>query len=445
MHNLHHTYATTSAQIRVAIDSHQEWIEHHLEVPLNQALILDSEGEVYKDAIARVLGYADPEARIETCTSRLMQEVTSAEVPEDHVPIIELRKERASNAQSSLATASETTFAYSIEWTDGPVVLRTRSLSFPIVTVAICLRAGPDSRSESRKRLLVIPKSGLQEYVSFIKFLMRPEPEAKLRVWNGESRTIAPCLLDDLVLDPEITRLVARDFEFFWGHEEHFRRLRLPFRRGYLFHGPPGNGKSSMARYLQTSRCLPAYTIRFLDNTTDDADLDQMFQYAGENAPAIILLEDIDRIFPKGGTSKTHVSLQQLLNCLDGIGSAEGIVTIATANDPTALDPAILKRPGRFDRVVLFANPKPELRHRYFTKMMPGLDSRELAAAVLEADGFSFAQLRECFIMAMQTALMDARDVNGEDLIDAIATVRNAVLFGSLRTSSPGFGMPTKK
>jgi hypothetical protein len=77
--------------------------------------------------------------------------------------------------------------------------------------------------------------------------------------------------------------------------------------------------------------------------------------------------------------------------------------------------------------------------------MMPGLDSLELAAAVFEADGFSFAQLRECFIMAMQTALMEVREVNGEDLLDAVDTVRNAVLFGSLRTSSPGFGVPTTK
>jgi SpoVK/Ycf46/Vps4 family AAA+-type ATPase len=170
-----------------------------------------------------------------------------------------------------------------------------------------------------------------------------------------------------------------------------------------------------------------------------------MFHHAAENAPSMILLEDLDRIFPRGGQSKTHVSLQQLLNCLDGVGSAEGIVTIATANDPLALDPAILKRPGRFDRVVLFANPQAELRHRYFAKMMPGLGEDDLLAASEESDGFSFSQLRESFIMATQASLMQGRNINGNDLIESIDSVRRTVLFGSLKGTSPGFAGATKR
>ena len=87
------------------------------------------------------------------------------------------------------------------------------------------------------------------------------------------------------------------------------------------------------------------------------------------DAPAMILLEDIDRTFPRTGESQGKVSLQQLLNCLDGVATGEGIVTVATANEPTILDPAILRRPGRFDRVVHFPNPSAVLRREYFCRM----------------------------------------------------------------------------
>src|ERR1700736_5179771 len=113
---------------------------------------------------------------------------------------------------------------------------------------------------------------------------------------------------------------------------------------------------------MLTSRGLTAYTIRFFQPRVDDNDLDQLFARAAANAPSMVLLEDIDRAFPRTGQSKTEISLQQLLDCLDGVGSEEGIIVVATANEPNCLDPAILRRPGRFDRVVGFPDPTAELR-----------------------------------------------------------------------------------
>ena len=71
----------------------------------------------------------------------------------------------------------------------------------------------------------------------------------------------------------------------------------------------------------------------------------------------MVVLEDLDRALPKIGETKSRVSLQQLLNCLDGVGTGEGIIVVATANEPTILDSAVLRRPGRFDRVIHFADP----------------------------------------------------------------------------------------
>lgn len=89
------------------------------------------------------------------------------------------------------------------------------------------------------------------------------------------------------------------------------------------------------------------------------------------------MLEDLDRCFPveQEGESGCQISLQQLLNHLDGVENQEGTIVAATANNPRILDPAILRRPGRFDRVVGFPNPSPDLRERYFRRMSEDLRS----------------------------------------------------------------------
>ena len=89
---------------------------------------------------------------------------------------------------------------------------------------------------------------------------------------------------------------------------------------------------------MMTSRGLTAFTIRLFDDKADDEAFELLFERAALEAPAIVLLEDIDRSFPRTGPSKTKISLQQLLNSLDGIATGEGIITLATANEPTALE-----------------------------------------------------------------------------------------------------------
>src|ERR1039457_7230410 len=113
------------------------------------------------------------------------------------------------------------------------------------------------------------------------------------------------------------------------------------------------------------------------------ADVLRLFEKAGENTPALVILEDLDRAFPTEGkrTKERTVSFQTLLNCLDGVGSKDGVIVVATANDPTCLDAAILKRPGRFDRVVQFRNPDPDLRRQYYRKLSPMLVGEEFEVA----------------------------------------------------------------
>ncbi len=209
----------------------------------------------------------------------------------------------------------------------------------------------------------MISRHGIADVVNLLKRLTATDRKSRLHVGHDRAKTVQKCDWDQLVLDPTVVALLKNDFESFFEREAWFRKMPLPFRRGYLLHGPPGNAKSTAIRAMMTSRGLSAYT---------------------EEASAIVLLEDIHRCFPRGGGSATKVSLQQLLNSLDGVASGEGIITIATANDPSSLDPAILKRPGRFDRVVLFSDPTPDLRRQYFVQMHPPFADLNLDEAIEE-------------------------------------------------------------
>ena len=84
------------------------------------------------------------------------------------------------------------------------------------------------------------------------------------------------------------------------------------------------------------------------------------------------------------------------------------------------LDPAILKRPGRFDRVIWFNSPDAELRRQYYRHLNPALTGEELEFAIQNTEGFSFAQLRETYIMGSQSAFEHGREIRITDIVEAI-------------------------
>jgi hypothetical protein len=442
MQELNHTYSTRTDAIRRAVDSHKDWIEDRLGVGLTDAVILSTALSFCDAAIPKLIGYSDRSAPVMTAIRRLTERIKSVEAPPACVPLIGLERERAIDSwRDQLATRNKEFAAYSLTWVDGPIVMQLRDLANPLIALSVRYHEGPHSSSESAQDVVVIPRSAVESFVSLLKAITVTDGKPRLKVGQDGGRVVSRCNWDQLVLDPTVVALLRDDFESFFEREAWFRNMRLPFRRGYLLHGPPGNGKSTAVRAMMTSRGLTAHTIRFFDEHVDDASLDALFSRAAKEAPAIVLLEDIDRSFPRTGQSKTKISLQQLLNCLDGVASGEGIITIATANEPTALDPAILRRPGRFDRVVLFADPTPELRRQYFVRMHPAFAAIDLDQAVEESAGFSFAQLREAFIMAAQTDFSDDGVIDLDDLLNSIQSLRSSLLFGSMKTSA-GFALP---
>jgi hypothetical protein len=432
-------FAARPALIRHAIDQHTEWIEKSLGLPLSQAVIVGCDISFMDAAIPQLLGRVACRESREEPVRVLTALLESVSIPPSCVPMLQAgTTSRTVNLEDAL-NGVETRQSYSLNWDDGPVAFHVRGIPSPVIAVSVSYHAGTSTPCENVAHVLIFRRDASAQVLNLLEKLSKSDGEPKLHTLNSLPQRVLPCDWDQLVLDPNVTTLLKNDFQSFFQREQWFKKMRLPFRRGYLLHGPPGNGKSTAVRAMLTSGKLAAYTLRLFDSCTDDADLERVFEQAINHAPAMILLEDIDRAFPRTGESKGKVSLQQLLNCLDGVATGEGIVTVATANEPTILDPAILRRPGRFDRVVHFPNPSAVLRREYFCRMHEQFLSANLDLVVSDSEGFSFAQLREAYIMAGQLAFEGNREICMTDLSSGVRSMRETSQLSSKRSSHAGF------
>lgn len=422
------------------LSEHLSWIEQQLRVSLSDVVILETELDVAQIGIELFLAIPPAEHPTSSTVKRLRPFVLSATTPPVFPPFCEISKAPLVNLFAALKDRSKTQKS-TLSWADCPIALHIRrgESEFTAIALNFSYHSGPDSDYESTAHLIVAQREHTSEVMRLLEEIDRRDNKPRLHVVGSSNRPIVSCKWDDLVLDYKVRSMLVEDFESFFERQAWFRENKLPFRRGYLLHGPPGCGKTSAIRAMMTSRGLTAYTTRLLDSQVDDSDLDRLFELAVKNRPSMVLLEDLDRAFPKTGETKSRISLQQLLNNLDGVGTGEGIVVVATANEPTILDPAILRRPGRFDRVVHFPNPSAVLRQQYLQQLNPGLPARHLKLAVEQSDGLSFAQLREVHVIAGQRAFERKGEIGEGDVLLAVHALRQSNLTASRNGTTAGF------
>ncbi len=377
-------FAVRPDLLRRAVAQHKTWMEGQLGVSLSDVVILETDLDIAQVGVELLLAVSLARRATSSVVKRLRPFVLSAATPPEFPPLCEISKApRTANLLAWLG--GRTTLQKSaLSWQDCPIALRLRrsESEFTVIAFNFSYHSGPGSDYETTARLIVARRENASEVVRLLEELDRRDNKPRLHVVGSSNRRIVGCKWDDLVLDYKVHSMLRDDFEAFFERQAWFRANKLPFRRGCLLHGPPGNGKSTAIRAMMSSRGLTAYTMRLFTDQLDDSDLDSLFDLAVKNRPSMVLLEDLDRAFPKTGETKSRISLQALLNALDGVGTGEGIVVVATANEPTILDPAILRRPGRFDRVVHFPNPSAELRQQYLQQLNPGLPPRHLKLSV---------------------------------------------------------------
>lgn len=227
--------------------------------------------------------------------------------------------------------------------------------------------------------------------------------------------------LTSVVLPKKLKNMVMTDIEQFLTVDTHkfYFKHGIPYKRSYLFRGPPGSGKTSfiqgLAGHFKRNLCI-------LQPTTKDMTDDQ-FALCVQSAPkdSIVVLEDVDALFDHHREKKTACPLtfSGVLNALDGIASPSAQIIILTTNHPERLDPALI-RAGRVDMHVRFTKAAKEQCKNMFLNFYEGQEehAKAFAATVFKTfrDGISMASLQQHFIRHMRS--------KGSEVVEAVPELK---------------------
>jgi transitional endoplasmic reticulum ATPase len=231
---------------------------------------------------------------------------------------------------------------------------------------------------------------------------------------------------DDVILNPAMKHNLISDVQGFFDNQTLYQKLSVPWKRGIILHGVPGNGKTISIKALINSLHLrspsvPSLYVKSFDGNCHGPkwSIHEIFKHARMMAPCLLIFEDLDSLV----TPKTR---SYFLNEVDGLKSNDGILMVGSTNHLDRLDPGIAKRPSRFDRKYFFPNPDSAQRVLYAKfwqgKLKDNKDVKfpdELCDKVAEiTDGFSFAYMQEAFVASL-LAIAVRGGKNHEDAVDA--------------------------
>lgn len=216
--------------------------------------------------------------------------------------------------------------------------------------------------------------------------------------WRISQRRL-PRSLDSVVLSNGIAQTLHADLAWFFGARAWYEDHGIPYQRGYMLCGPPGNGKTSLVTAMASAFQRDVHILSL--STMTDGMLANLMQTLPEHA--LVLIEDIDRAFHERERTKDvseHLTFSGFLNSIDGMAAASGRVLFMTTNHPERLDPAI-HRPGRTDLRFDLGNATSMMADQLFLRFFPGEQQLaydfgcELREACRE---FSMAELQEILI-----------------------------------------------
>ena len=234
----------------------------------------------------------------------------------------------------------------------------------------------------------------------------------------------------------------------FLHNPQKYAEIGAKLPKGALLVGPPGTGKTLLARAVAGEAHVPFFSIsgsEFVEMFVGmgAAKVRDLFKQAGEKAPCIVFIDEIDTIGKKrdsggvGGNDEREQTLNQLLAEMDGFDATKGVVILAATNRPESLDPALL-RPGRFDRRIPVELPDLAGReailkvHAKEVRMSDNVDLRAIARATSGASGAELANIIN--EAALRAVKMGRQIVDQSDLEESVETViagaqrKNAVL-----------------
>ena len=214
--------------------------------------------------------------------------------------------------------------------------------------------------------------------------------------------SIKSATFENLILPHSLKQQIQDDFQQFFSSREVYERYQVPWKRGAIFIGPPGNGKTHTLKALINQLGKPCLYIRGFksEEDTEEQNMSEVFKRARTTCPCVLVLEDLDSMIDEDNRAF-------FLNELDGFHPNTGVVVLATTNHPEKLDSSILDRPSRFDRKYYFHLPADVERRAYVARwnceLQPEMRITDDSAerVVCETHDFSFAYLKELFVTSM--------------------------------------------
>lgn len=275
------------------------------------------------------------------------------------------------------------------------------------------------------------------------------EPE---KVGEAAARKGLPAdKLDDLAgiddIKEEIMEAIRSQFDP--KVRETLQRLSIRPTRGILLFGPPGTGKTKLARAIAHEAKAAFFAVSGTEFTSkwfgeSEANLRRIFEEARQNRPAVLFFDELEAFLPK----RTELSrsdapekgiVATFLSYTDGLGDLDGVLLIGATNYPNLIDPAAL-RPGRFDKLIYISPPGYEARREIFKRhlkdkpLAPDVDFDKLAARTERFTGADIqSACTEAVRRAMQRGGRKVEPITMSDLETAIGGIKPSVTFKMLR------------
>jgi len=203
----------------------------------------------------------------------------------------------------------------------------------------------------------------------------------------------------------EVKQKLIESVEWPIKHPDKFKQMGIEPPKGVLLYGPPGCGKTLLAKAVATESEMNFISIKgpeIFSKWVGESEkaIREIFRKGRMAAPVVIFIDEVDSLIPRRGAGYSNSGvtgrvISQLLTDMDGLEALQDVVVIAATNRPDILDPALL-RPGRFDRLIYVPSPDEDARlaiFRIYTKGMPLADDVELTTLARTTKDYSGADI----------------------------------------------------